>query len=193
VSAHAEKKDSAEPTVSLEYYDRVLQTAHWFTLVLIAGAFIVVWASHNAATKEQQTFLLQLHRSLGVTVFALTLFRLAWRWHARIPKLPADLPAIQKLAARVTEHVLYALMLVQPILGILHVNARGRRVDLYLLGTLSPIVGPDKILARQTIAAHELVAYVLLAVIALHACAALFHHFVRRDDVLNAMLPRWRR
>jgi len=161
-------------------------------LLLITGAFIAIWASHNVATKEQQTFLVQLHRSLGVTVFVLTVFRLAWRWHAQIPSLPADLPAIQKVAARITEYVLYALMLVQPMLGLLHTNARGRRVDLYFLGALPPIVGPDRLLATQTIAAHDLVAYILLAVIGLHAAAALFHHFVRRDEVLRAMLPHRR-
>jgi cytochrome b561 len=55
------------------------------------------------------------------------------------------------------------------------------------------VVGPDKMLAKQAMAAHELVAYLLLALVALHAVAALFHHFVRRDNVLNAMLPGRRR
>jgi len=73
--------------------------------------------------------------------------------------------------------------------GLLNTNARGRRVDFYFLGELPPVVGPDKILAKLAMAAHELVAYLILALVALHAAAALFHHFVRRDDVLNAMLP----
>jgi cytochrome b561 len=158
-------------------------------LLLIATAYIAVWASHTVPTKEQQAVLIQLHGSIGVMVFALTLFRLGWRWQARIPSLPADLPVIQKLAARTAEFVLYALLVAQPILGILHTNARGRRVELYFLGELPAIVGPDKALAKQTIAAHDVVAYLLLAVIAVHASAALFHHFIRRDDVLNTMLP----
>jgi cytochrome b561 len=52
---------------------------------------------------------------------------------------------------------------------------------------------PDKVLAKQAMAAHEFFAYLLLALIALHIAAALFHHFVRRDNVLNAMLPGRRR
>jgi cytochrome b561 len=48
-------------------------------------------------------------------------------------------------------------------------------------------------LAKQAMVAHELVAYLLVALVALHALAALFHHFVRRDNVLNAMLPGRRR
>ena len=193
MSAEAGESGRAELAAPLESYDRVLKAVHWSTLLLIAAAYIATWGSYAVATKEQEALLTQLHRSLGVTVFVLTLFRLGWRWHARIPSLPADLPAIQKAAARVAEYVLYALLLIQPILGILYINARGRRVDFFFLGELPPIVGPDKVLAKQAIAAHDIVAYVLLTLIALHAAAALFHHFVRRDDVLNAMLPRSRR
>jgi cytochrome b561 len=193
VSAKAEESGHDELAAPLESYDRVLKAVHWSTLLLIAAAYIAIWGSYAVATKEQEAFLTQLHRSLGVTVFVLTVFRLGWRWHARIPSLPADLPAIQKVAARVAEYFLYALLLIQPILGILYINARGRRVDFFFLGELPPIVGPDKVLAKQAVAAHDIVAYVLLTFIGLHAAAALFHHFVRRDDVLKAMLPRSRR
>ena len=65
--------------------------------------------------------------------------------------------------------------------------------SLYLLGELPPVVGPDKLLAKKAMAAHELVACLLVALVALHAGAALFHHFVRRDNVLKAMLPGRRR
>jgi cytochrome b561 len=118
---------------------------------------------------------------------------LAWRWVARIPPLPAELPLFQKLAARVTEYALYVLLLFQPALGLVNTNARGRRVDFWFLGELPPVIGPDKVLAKQAMAAHELVAYLLVALVALHAAAALFHHFVRRDNVLKAMLPGRRR
>lgn len=200
MSANSEATNGADlipsiksPVPPIKFYDRVLRTVHWSSLLLIAAAYIAVWASQMAATKAQHDLLVQLHRSLGLTVFALTLFRIGWRWQARVPDLPAELPAVQKLAARATEYALYTLLLAQPILGLLHTNARGKRVGLYFLGELPAIVGPNRALARQAIAAHDLVAYTLLGLIALHAAAALFHHFVRRDDVLNAMLPGRRR
>ena len=189
MSAQSEVKDAAELTASVESYDRLMKAVHWSTLLLIAAAYGAVWTSHAAASKEQHALLVELHRSLGVTVFALTMFRLGWRWHARIPRLPADLPLLQKVAARATEYVLYALLLAQPMLGILHTNAQGKKIDFYLLGELPAVIGRDKILAKQAIAAHDIVSYLLLAVMALHAAAALFHHFGRRDNVLNAMLP----
>jgi cytochrome b561 len=193
MSLRAEIRGRAELSAPADRYDRILTAVHWLTLLLIAAVYGAVWASHAVGTREQSTLLVQLHRSIGVTIFALTLFRLVWRWNARTPPLPAELPLFQKLAARVTEYALYVLLLFQPALGLLNTNARGRRVDFYFLGELPPVIGPDKVLAKQAMAAHELVAYLLLALIALHAAAALFHHFVRRDDVLKAMLPGRRR
>jgi len=174
-------------------YDRVLKGVHWGSLLLVATSCAAVWSSHLVASRERAVLLVQLHRSVGVTILALTLFRLAWRWSAQIPSLPAELPTIQKLAARATEYALYALLLAQPVLGILHTNARGRRVEFFFIGQLPPIVGPDKVLTKQAMTAHEVVGYLLLALIAMHAAAALLHHFIRRDDVLNAMLPSRRR
>jgi cytochrome b561 len=181
---------AADPAHS---YDRVLKTIHWASLLLVIAAYAVVWTSHAVASREQSALLVQLHRSIGITIFALTLFRLAWLWNARIPPLPAELPVFQKFAARVTEYILYVLLLLQPALGLLNTNARGQRVNFYFLGELPPVIGPDKVLAKQAMAAHQLVAYLLVALIALHAAAALFHHFVRRDNVLKAMLPGRRR
>ena len=189
----AEIRSTAEAAAPADSYDRIAKAVHWTTLLLIAAVYVAVWASHAAASREQSALLVQLHRSIGVTIFALTLFRLAWRWTARIPPLPVELPLYQKLAARVTEYALYVLLLFQPALDLLKTNARGRRVDFYFLGELPPVIGADKVLAKQATAAHQLVAYLLLALIALHAAAGLFHHYVRRDNVLNAMLPGRRR
>src|SRR5690349_23785432 len=106
MSAQSEVKDAAELTASVESYDRFMKAVHWSTLLLIAAAYGAVWTSHAVASKEQHALLVELHRSLGVTVFALTLFRLGWRSHARVPSLPADLPLLQKAAARATEYIL---------------------------------------------------------------------------------------
>jgi cytochrome b561 len=132
---------------------------------------------------------MQLHRSLGLTVLALTIGRLAWRSRARIPPLPGDLHPLQKAAARGTEALLYLLLLMQPLLGLLQTGARGQAVDLYFLVRLPAVIGTDRPLARQLHDLHALTANALLILIGMHSAAALFHHFIRGDDVLNAMLP----
>jgi cytochrome b561 len=103
--------------------------------------------------------------------------------------LPGDLPVIQKLAARVSEGILYVLLVAQPVIGLLYTNAYGVRVNLYLLGELPAVIDRDRAFAAQLGTIHSFLGYSLLALIGLHSAAALFHHFIRRDDVLNAMLP----
>jgi cytochrome b561 len=80
--------------------------------------------------------------------------------------------------------------LTQPILGLLQTNAYGDRVNLFFLGQLPALIGQDRALAKQLLTVHVTVGLLLLGLIALHASAALYHHFWRRDDTLDAMLPQ---
>jgi cytochrome b561 len=123
-------------------------------------------------------------------VWVVTLTRLVWRQFSRFPNWPADMPQLMRFAAHWSEYALYTLLLVQPILGLLHTNAHGDRVNLFFLGQLPALIGRDGPLARQFLEVHEMVGLLLLGLIALHASAALYHHFWRRDDTLAAMLPR---
>ena len=111
MSLDAEIRSTAKCAASADSYDRIAKAVHWTTLLLIAGVYVTVWTSHAVGSREQSALLVQLHRSIGVTIFALTLFRLAWRWIARIPPLPPELPLFQRVAARATEYVLYLLLL----------------------------------------------------------------------------------
>jgi superoxide oxidase len=180
--------------VSPASYDRVMRSVHWTTLALVAGAFAAVWIADPAVVGSYVRPVVQVHRSLGLTVAALTIFRLAWRWRTRIPDLPGDLPAIQKYAARASEALIYMLLLAQPLVGLLYTNAYGLRVNLFFLGEIPAVIERDRPLAAQLGSVHSFLGYALLTLIGLHAAAALFHHFIRRDEVLNTMLPaRWRR
>ena len=170
-------------------YDLVIRIIHWLTLALITAVYTAAWMAHSGLAGEWHQPVMQLHRSLGISVMALTIVRLGWRCRARIPTLPAELPVLQKLAARATESAIYVLLIAQPVLGLLQTNARGDRVDLFFVATLPALIGPDKPLGRATHNLHALAANTLLVLIGLHAAAALFHHVIRRDDVLNAMLP----
>ena len=156
MNAIAESRGSAavaQATPKFERYDPVMTAMHWTTLFLVAAAYAVVWSSGATATKEQQAVFVQVHRSLGVTIFVLTLFRMAWRSQARLPNLPADLPTIQIMAARATQYLLYALLLVQPVLGLLHSIALGARIDLFFLIELPAMMGRDKVLSKMAISA----------------------------------------
>ena len=149
-----------------------------------------MFTKKEAPSKEEAVALIQLHRSFGVTVWVVTLGRLVWRQFSRFPNWPADMPQAMRLAAHWSEYALYVLLLTQPILGLLLTNAYGERVNLFFLGQLPALIGQDRPLERQLMEIHKTVGFLLLGLIALHASAALFHHFWRRDDTLGAMLPQ---
>ena len=125
-----------------------------------------------------------------MTVWVVTLGRLVWRQFARFPNWPADMPQAMRFAAQWSEYALYAVLLTQPILGLLWTNAYGDRLNLFFVGKLPALIGPDRPLAKQLGEAHTTVGFLFLGLIALHASASLYHHFWRRDDTLKAMLPQ---
>jgi cytochrome b561 len=151
---------------------------------------VLAFSIDFASSKEEAVTLIQLHRSFGVAVWVLTLGRLVWRQFSRLPNWPANMPKAMRLGAHWSEYALYALLLTQPVLGLLQTNARGERVNLFFLGQLPALIGQDRPLARQLLEVHETVGLLLLGLIALHAAAALYHQLWRRDDTLTAMLPQ---
>jgi cytochrome b561 len=173
----------------LRVFDRTIRFLHWLTLFLIVAIFLLAFSIDFATSRAQSVALTQLHRSFGVTVWVVMLGRLVWRQFSRFPNWPPDMPQAMRFAAQWSEYALYALLLIQPILGLLQTNARGDRVDLFFLGQLPALIGTDRPLSKQLLEVHETVGLLLLGLIALHVGAALYHHFWRRDDTLEAMLP----
>ncbi len=179
----------ADGDPELRVFDPVIRFLHWLTLFLVVTVFVLAFSIAFASSRAEAVALIQLHRSFGVSVWVVTLGRLVWRQFARFPNWPADMPQPMRFAAQWSEHALYALLLTQPILGLLWTNAYGDRANLFFLGRLPALIGPDRPLAKQLGEAHTTVGLLLLGLIALHASAALYHHFWRRDETLEAMLP----
>jgi cytochrome b561 len=176
-------------------FDQTTRLLHWLTAGLMLSVFVLAFSIDLATSRASHIAFLQLHRSVGLTVWAVTLFRLGWRQFAKFPDWPGDMTQAMRVAAMATEYALYALLLAQPILGILQTNAHGDHVDLFFIGQLPALIGKNPIFAHQLLNVHKAVGFSLLGLISLHVSAALFHHFWRRDDTLTAMLPasaRWR-
>jgi cytochrome b561 len=179
-----------------EVFDGVTRLMHWLTAGCMLAVFVLAFSIDRAASRASHNEILQLHRLMGLTIWLMTLFRLAWRQNATYPDWPQDMTKTMCMVARITEYSLYAMLLLQPILGVLQTNAHGDHVTLPYVGRLPALIGKNLPLAGQILAAHKAVGFALLGLIALHASAALFHHFVRRDDILTRMLPfaaTWRR
>lgn len=170
---------------------------HW----LIAGLFLAMVAigltMTSLALTHPWTFpLYQLHKSLGVTIFALVGLRLIWRFAGLVPAPPRTLKPWERAVARATHGGLYALLLAMPLSGWVIVSASPLGIPTMLYGLVKlPHIGaiasrPDKE-AIEALASlvHETLAWTAVALVALHVAAALRHHFVLKDDVLTRMLP----
>jgi cytochrome b561 len=180
---------------TLRVFDRATRLMHWLTAGLMLLVFVLAFSIDLATSRSSHTAFLQLHRSIGLSVWVLTMVRLVWRHFAQYPNWPSDMSHTMQVAAMASEYALYTLLLAQPILGLLQTSAHGDHVDLFFIGQLPALIEKNRPLAQQLLTLHKSVGFSLLGLIALHVSAALFHHFWRRDDTLTAMLPRangWR-
>ncbi len=170
-------------------FDAVTITLHWATLVLIVGMFATGWLIGAASSSAQEHLLLAIHRSLGVTVWAVTAGRLAWRLGSAVtPPLPTTMSKVQRALARLNEYGLYALLLIQPLTGLAQSLTRGRPFPVF--GWDAPaVMARDKALTHLFGDIHEISAWALLGLIGLHALAAVFHRVILGDEVLQSMLP----
>ena len=171
-------------------YGTVPKTLHWTVVCLLVLQFPLGWTMPRLAQGQAPGSLVRFHLSIGLTVLGVTLLRLFWRGTHPPPPYPHDLPAWQRRAAGAVHGLLYALLLAAPAAGWVWASAKGWRVALFGLVRLPrpPIAGPK--LAAFAAAAHEYLTTALLALVALHVLAALYHAAVRRDDIVKRMLPR---
>lgn len=171
---------------------RALVWMHWLTALFVALAAALILTRDEVDGRSLRMWLLEGHRHFGLFVLLLFLARVAFRF--RVGKLPSEgnTSALIRIAAGTTHMALYALLLVQPLLGWALSNAQGKPVHFFGL-TLPALVASDDDLADNLTVWHQDVAWVLLALITLHIGAALWHHFVLRDRTLRMMLPGRRR
>jgi cytochrome b561 len=118
-----------------------------------------------------------------------TVLRLAWRLtNAKLPPFPSHMTNRHRAIVKGGEYCLYGLLLIQPATGLAHTLFRGHQFTLFLW-QIPPLVPTDAALRDAFMLAHRLGAYAFGALVIGHAGAALFHHFVLRDDVLQCMAP----
>jgi len=185
--------DVAAPARARPPFDTLTITLHWTTLAIVLTLFGSGLLYGQVQERSWAPPLLQVHRSLGVTIWTLTVFRLVWRvTGARFPAFPASMTPLHQLGARLSEYGLYALLLIQPTTGLAQTILRGRPFEVFAW-SIPPLVARDVALVGIFHAAHEIGAWCLFALAGLHAAAALVHHFILHDDVLLAMAPAFRR
>jgi cytochrome b561 len=170
-------------------YGLIAQFFHWAIVVLVVTQFVLANKAHALPLGAAKLATLAQHKSVGVTILGLALLRLIWRLSGSTPPLPTATAAWQRRAAHASHFLLYALLLVVPVLGWLMSSARNFPVSWFGLVTLPDFIEPNRPAYEFLHAAHEFCARSLAVIALIHIGAALKHHFIDRDDVLRRMLP----
>lgn len=176
-----------------ERYGLVSQILHWVIVILVFTQFVIGSIAADLPLGMQRLVWLSRHKSIGMTIFALVILRLLWRWINPLPHLPARMPGYEQRLARFTHWLFYGLLLCLPIAGWLNSSASNLTVSWFGVFNWPDLVEPDKQFAYVAKEIHEILAWVLFGLVSLHIIAALRHHFILKDDVLTRMLPRFRK
>lgn len=166
---------------------------HWLLAVAIVSAFGVGLYVEGLPFSPQKLKLINWHKWAGVTILALSALRLLWRLTHRPPALPAKvslgMPGWQVSAYHATHHLMYALFFIVPLAGWAYSSAKGFPIVWFGVLPLPDLVGKDEALAQILKGVHALAAFALMGLVTLHVAAALKHHLIDRDGLLERMRP----
>lgn len=197
--------------MSTQRYTKTAIILHWLIGALIVFMFLLGWymtelpkdadkvmsfdlfdlgiAQWNVAQEmSPRTFYFNLHKSVGVTILALVLFRIYWRLSHRPPALLSSLKAWERKLAAGGHHSLYLLMVLIPVAGI--IMSLYSKYGLQWFG-IKLLEGLDNKDLRETFAeVHELLGTAMLVVLAVHVLGALKHRLIDKDDTMKRMSLR---
>ena len=180
----------------VEVYSPTARRFHWWTVALVAiqlplGLYMAYRGNVLGIFDGLTNNLYSSHKLIGIIIFLVVLARLIYRFtHGA----PADEPTLewwQKAASHLNHWSLYALLLLVPIGGYIGIS-QYPALDVFGI-PLPGIVAANQEAASTTFLLHFWGAMLLLAMVAVHFAAAMFHYLIRKDNVLTRMLPSMRR
>ncbi|HUP67009.1 MAG TPA: cytochrome b/b6 domain-containing protein [Sphingomicrobium sp.] len=168
-------------------YDNVAIGLHWATAALVVANFVLAqtWDWFAKPTRELME---DTHMSFGVLLAAVVIARLLWRW------LPGHQTSSleqgwMRIASKGTHYLLYLLLVAEAGLGFAFRWGAGRPMEFFGIG-IPPLIGEmARPLRHDLREIHEKIGWAIIILAALHAAAALYHHYVVKDRVLKRMLP----
>jgi len=174
------------------HFDAATTLLHWLTVLLFLPLVASVLLLRYGEGIDR-SMLLDIHRGAGAMIWCVMFTRLLWRSSfAHLPPFHATMSTAHRRVVKASEFALYALALLQPLIGLLMTMLRGKPFTL-ILWQVPALLPRNFELSEFFHPIHETLGYALFGLIGLHAASALVHHYILRDDILTAMLPRLRR
>ena len=174
-------------------YDTMAIALHWVLAIALTGIFAMGLYMADLPFSPQRLKLYNWHKWAGITILTLSLLRLLWRATHRPPALSEAIaramPTWQLRAYHATHTLMYALFFAVPLMGWAYSSAAGFPIVVFGVLPLPDWVPVSKALAETLKPLHGLLAWLLAGLVGLHVAAALKHHFIDKDGLLQRMLP----
>jgi cytochrome b561 len=175
-------------------YGIIAQLLHWCVAALILMQIALGLYAANLPVSMARLQWLSYHKSLGMTILALVLLRLVWRWMDPPPPLPDTIARRERRAARAMHGALYVVPVLAMLAGWLYASAAGLSVNWFGMILIPDLIAKNTAIAPLFKELHHGLVALLALLLAGHIAAAARHAFILRDDVAQRMLPaRWRR
>ncbi|WP_378943338.1 cytochrome b [Paracoccus sp. R86501] len=175
-------------------YGATARFLHWLValgvLLMIPAGLIMV---RDGLPRALQDVLFLFHKNIGVLLLLIVVVRIIWRMTHPAPPLPPQIPMWQRRIAALSHLALYALLVVMPVTGYLRVRAGGYPIEALDALGIPTLVARNKSFAEAASEMHEIAAFLLIALLALHIGAALHHALIQHDGVWSRMWPIGRR
>ena len=171
-------------------YAKKVRIVHWLMAIMIALSYVAIEQRGLFERGSTARFaMVQTHFWLGIGIFILVWERIALRIKHRVPRIEPSLPVWQAGVSKIFHFALYAFFIVMPILGIMTAWTDGKTIFIPFTEIALPaLMAENEALAHQLEDLHGLIGDIFYWVIGIHIVAALFHHFIRKDDTLKRML-----
>lgn len=172
-------------------YGNLSIALHWLMFLLLVGVYACIELRELFPKgSDPRNALKAWHFTLGLTVFALVWLRLALRLFQITPAIDPPVPGWQNIVSKTVHFTLYALMIGMPVAGWLILSGEGKPIPFYGI-ELPALMTENKALAESIEEVHETAGKIGYFLIGLHTVAALYHHYLVRDNTLRRILP-WR-
>ncbi|MES1956520.1 cytochrome b [Salinisphaera hydrothermalis] len=169
-----------------QHYHPAIKTFHWLVAVLVFAVWPLGFLLGMVKSGFHNDFFFW-HASLGFTILWLMLARLCVRFLSDTPAKPSSMPGWLESAAHLNQWLLYLALITQPVIGFLLASAgSGQFVWFGVIPIPSPL-GKAPTIAPTLAELHEFFAWVILVLVGLHICGALYHRVICRDDTLARM------
>lgn len=183
-------RTQAQPAAGARYTS-VAQALHWITAALIFITLAVAWVMHNMPDNAPMRGLLfTLHKSIGITIFALVAVRLIWRARHAAPPLSESLPRWVRSSAGISHGLLYVVLIAMPMTGYMMSSAGAHPISFFGLFNLPTSAMKDEAAEKAALFVHVgVLQWILYLLLLVHVGAVVWHVVARKDGVLDRMLP----